>query len=119
MTPFKVLRQIYGIAAYFTSTRLLHERVSQLEMEKALLEQKLEGIHEEHKQELAQRDSNYRELQERVFIRKENLLPVKDTAPPIKIPKQKASRVRELIAQKKREESQYYALLSETSPEQQ
>jgi hypothetical protein len=117
MTPLKELFALYGLAALFPATRLLHRRVEQLELENQMLETKLEEEREEAREDILRKESDYKELQERVFVRKENLQPLTTEEKPIKITKKKASRIRELIAQKKRAEIQYYSRLESSQQE--
>lgn len=112
MTPIKELLRLYGAAALHPSTRLLHERVQQLELQNQMLEQKIEDERQEFQEQKAAFWRDYKELQERVFVRKENLAPIKTDEAPIKITKRKATKIRDKIAEMKRNEAAYYERLN-------
>ena len=112
---FRELFSLYGLAALFPATRLLHRRVEQLEVENQMREHELDEERDEHKIEREKQDSKYLELQERVFVRKENLQPVGVESKPTKLPKVAASRVREKIRKAQQAEHAYYNQLAEAA----
>jgi hypothetical protein len=113
MTPLRELFKLYGLSALFPSTRLLHRRVEQLELENQMLEEKMEEERDNFQDQKSSFWKDYQSLQERIFVRKENLPPVKTDEQPVRITKKKASLIRDKIAAAKRNEIAYYQRLSE------
>lgn len=112
---FRELFSLYGLAALFPATRLLHRRVEQLELETQMRERELEEERHRLDAEREKQESKYLELQERVFVRKENLHPVGVEQKPIKIPKPAASRIRERLRKAQQLEHAYYNQLAEAA----
>ena len=78
-------------------------------------ERALEEERDRLEAEREKQDSKYLELQERVFVRKENLPPVGVEPKSIRIPKLAASRIREKIRKAQQAEHSYYNQLAEAA----
>lgn len=86
-------------------------------METQMLERDLDEEREKQNTNREKQDEKYLALQERVFVRKENLPPVGVQPEPIKIPKAAASRIREKIRKAQIAEHAYYNQRAEATPD--
>lgn len=114
MTPLTTLLKLYGPAALYSPTRLLHERVQQLELQLAIEQEKRELDKQVCDASTERKEQQYLELQERVF-KKEQLPSTLVSSEPLKVKRHKASRVRDKIAKMMREEDMYYKALSDAA----